>query len=402
MRSKKILVLSLLLLNFSIAGESLFGISDKSIGFLSLPYSSGGMARSYEMASQDSMQINFMNYSFWPGISNTSYSVKIGYRAAFGDDGTNGDLFNDVANFEGGFLAVPVLSKRMVAGIGLIPYTSMEQRLQAEKSENNYQMNEEILIKGGLSKAVFNLSYKITSDLGIGLGYEYIFGKISKKYRLEYMGSELLPLSFSFEYRFYGHGIVTSVHYRWNDRLTVGAAFRPRTSLDVRVKAASLSDEVNKSELRSVTLPEQFNLGMEYQLGDRWFSGFDLLQQGWNNGFKIDDKNWEKYYNDYWRMGFGIERKHSSKMFTNLIEKIDFRMGFFYGQLNHSSKNNPVNEYGLSFGFSMPIQRFNSKIDFSGIAGKRGSLDKNLYKENFLMFGITISASEVWFVNVDE
>jgi hypothetical protein len=50
----------------------------------------------------------------------------------------------------------------------------------------------------------------------------------------------------------------------------------------------------------------------------------------------------------------------------------------------------------------MPIQRFVSKIDLSGLIGKRGSLDKNAYEETFFSIGFTISAKEIWFVNIDD
>jgi len=384
------------------AGESLFGINDKTIGFLSTPYSSNGMSRSYEAAIIDSQRINFLNYSTWTDIAHTSYSVKLGYHASFGNDKSNENLFNDVANFEGGYIAIPLISNKMAFVLGLFPYTTLDQRLSQETLGETHTLKEDLLLRGGLSKAVINLSYNLTNSIFLGLGYEYTFGKIIKSYRIEYINSTVIPLSFEVENRFYGHGIVASAAYRVNNSLSIGGTFRPGIDADLLIKGNTNSEEVNKAKEKKISLPAQFNLGFEYKIGDRLKSGMDISYQGWKDSYKIDNTSYPEYYNNYFRIGWGIERTQSSKLFVKFSEQLDYKLGLYYSQLNMSSNGNAVSEYGLTLGCSFPIQRFISKIDLSAIVGKRGDLGSNYYKENFIGFGFSIHASEIWFQNIDE
>ena len=61
-----------------------------------------------------------------------------------------------------------------------------------------------------------------------------------------------------------------------------------------------------------------------------------------------------------------------------------------------------VNEIGLSFGITLPIQRFRSKIDLAGFISKRGDLKTNALEETIVGLKFSISANELWFVNLED
>ena len=395
----KTLFVLILLFSAGFAGESLFGISDHSLGMIHNNYSGAGMARSYEVGSADSMQINYMNYALWTNFTYTAYSVKGGYKASFGDDGKESDFFNTAANFENAFMIVPIIKKKLHVGAGVLPYTNIEQRL---KTTDEDLLSQEMLIRGGLSKALFNISYKVLPGTGVGLGYEYNFGKINKEYRVQNEAEDILPVRFDYDYRYYGHGIVGSVFYQPFNNLTLGATYRPAVEMRVRIHPQTNSSTANKSQLHTITLPSKLTAGAEVKIGARNYAGLDLIYQDWDKGYKLTDGNSDPHQTQYFKIGAGVERKQSPKMFTRLAERMDYRTGIFYSTLNHKSLGNAVKEYGLSFGFSFPLQRFRSRIDFAGVIGKRGSLDKNQYEEVFINFGVSINAIETWFVNIED
>lgn len=394
-----LILLLILLSNHLIAGESLFGVTDKSIGFLQMSYSAAGLAKSYEVASTDSLQINFQNFSLWTQLSATTYTIMGGYKAAFGDDGIKNDYYSDLANFQGGYLGIPIQKKKFVLGFGIQPISYMEQRYSESLDSN---LDETIFIEGGLSRATFNLSYNFKKKIGLGIGYEYTFGKIRDNYLLEEPGNAVTRFGFNYEYRFYGHGVVLSAHSSPFKNFTVGLSARPPVTTKVRVKAFSTSTKVNESSLSEVTLPGQINFGMEYKIKPRTKMGLDLLYQDWASGYKIDGEKYDINQDKFYRIGVGFERSPSAKRFVDFKDQVDYRVGLFYGNLNQLSNNSSVTEYGLSFGLSLPIQRFVSKIDISGLVGKRGDLSKNAYEETFFSVGFTISASELWFMNIDD
>lgn len=398
-RSIKTLLFLILLFSATFAGESLFGISDHSLGIIQNNYSAAGMARSYEIASTDSMQINYMNYALWTNFTYTAYSIKGGYKASFGDNRQESNFFNTAANFENAFMIIPIIKRKLHIGAGVLPNTNIEQRL---KSTNEKLLSKELLLRGGLSKALFNVSYKVLPVLGLGLGYEYNFGKINKKYRVQNEADDILPVHFEYDYRYYGHGIVGSAFYQPFDNLTLGMTYRPAVEIRVRVNPQTNSSSVNKSQLASITIPSKVTAGAEYRLSARNYAGFDFIYQDWGSGYKLANGDVDPNQTKYVRIGAGVERKQSSKMFTRLSARMDYRAGVFYSSLNHKSLGNTVNEYGLSFGFSFPLQRFRSRIDFAGVIGKRGSLGINEYEEWFVNFGVSFNAIETWFVNIED
>ena len=382
------------------AGESFFGISDKSLGLLTVPNSAPGLGRSYEIAAMDSTQINYLNYSMWPSISLTSYSVKFSFNGSFSEDRFKQNYTNSVANYAGGFLTVPLIKHKLVFGVGLLPVSAMEQRYE-EPAEAD-EASHEILIKGGLSKATMNLSFKVLPNFGIGLGYEYNFGKISKDYRYLDENADFSPLLIQEESRFSGHGTVLSAHFLPMKKLNLGLVYRPKISVELSSQFNTSATEIDQEKVKTITIPAQISLGTEYLLSDRLAIGLDYNFQNWKKEYKINDELLGSPFSEYIYLGMGIERRHSRKLFTSLKEKMDYRLGGFYRQLSQTSAENPVNEYGISFGFSLPLQRFRSKIDFSGLLGKRGNVTDNTYEETFYRIGISVSALETWFVKLKD
>ena len=109
---KTSLLLFILVPVFSFS-QSLFGISDKTIGFLHIPYSSAGSARSYEIASTDSLNVNAQNFSMWTSLSNTTVSVFAGYDGASATDKNDDSFYSDLFNFQGALLGIPLQKKKI-------------------------------------------------------------------------------------------------------------------------------------------------------------------------------------------------------------------------------------------------------------------------------------------------
>jgi len=380
-------------------GESLFGVSQKSVGFLHLPYSSPGLARSYEVAATDSLQLNFINFSLWTKIPTTTYSIMAGYKAALGDDGVKDNYFSALTNFQGGFLGVPIKKEKLVAGLGLQPISFMERRYSDILADN---LIETIYIRGGLSRADLKIAYSFTPRVGLGIAYEYTFGKISDNYKIEEEGVAVSRIGFDYDYRFYGHGFAVSAFVQPLKDIHVGMLIRPAVKTTVLVKAFSSSSLVNESQVKTVTLPAQYHFGLQYSINRRMNLGLDFLYQNWLDGYKISNQPYTKDQDVFYRFGLGFERTSSERRFIELKEQMDYRIGLFYGGLNQKSNDQSVREYGLSLGLSLPIHRYISRIDISGLVGKRGDISKNNYEEWFFSLGFTISARELWFVTLED
>ncbi len=381
--------------------QSLFSSSDKTIGFLQIPYSSAGSARSFEIASTDSLNVNAQNFSMWTNISNTTISVIAGYDGASATDKNNDNFYSDLFNFQGALLGIPLQKKKMVLGIGLQPISNIDRRFVDTLNTDSPEI-ESLYLKGGLGRALINVSYSPMKIFGLGIGYEFTFGSIKENYIINNEEVSLYRIEIDKESRFFGHSFILSANAKPMQNLTVGLFSRLPVNTEVEILRSSYSAEVNESQTVEITLPAQYGLGLEYIMKPRLKVGLDLLYQDWEQGYKIDNQKVGSFQDKFYRFGMGIERTQSKKRFTDFFEQMDFRAGLFYGNLNQTSNNNSVNEYGLSLGFSLPIIRYISVLDISGKIGRRGSLSKNAFKETFYSFGVTFSASELWFRNIED
>lgn len=395
------IVIGIVLLPLFILSQSLFDASDKTIGFLQIPYSAAGMARAYETASTDTLSVNAQNFSLWTHLANTTFTVLAGYDAASATDQNNNSYYSDLFNFQGAFLGIPLKKKKIVLGVGLQPISNIDRRYSDSLATGSSE-TESLYLKGGLGRGLINISYSPVNTFGIGVGYEFTFGTINENYLIDYEDISVYRIEIDKETNFFGKGFVFSSYIKPMHNLTIGLMGRLPVKANVTIHRNSSSVLVNNSQKTNVTLPAQYAFGMEYIIKPRLKIGGDFLYQDWKNGYKIDNKRVGNYQDNFYRIGIGIERTQSKKRFTTLMEQMDFRAGLFLGNLNQTSNNNSVQEYGLSFGFSLPIIRYISVLDFAGKIGQRGSLSKNAYKETFYSFGITFSASELWFKNIED
>jgi hypothetical protein len=393
-----ILIIFLPLLSF---GQSLFGISDKTIGFLQVPYSSAGAARSFELASTDSLNVNAQNFSMWTNLSNTTISVLAGYDGASATDQEDNNYYSELFNFQGALVGVPLQKKKIVLGIGLQPISNIDRRFVDTLVTNSNEI-ESLYLKGGLGRAIANISYSPIRNFGLAIGYEFTFGSIKEDYIINDEDVSVYRIEVDKESRMFGTGFIFSAYLQPMQNLTVGLFNRLAVKTDVDIIRKSISTEVEEKQHDKITLPAQYGMGLEYKFKPRYKVGMDLLYQDWENGYKVDNKKLGSTQDKFFRFGVGIERTQSQKRFTDLLEQMDFRAGLFYGQLNQTNNNNSVNEYGLTFGFSLPIIRYISVLDIYGKIGRRGSLSQNTIEETFYSFGVTFSASELWFKNIED
>jgi hypothetical protein len=396
-----IVLFSILLVHQVMAGESLFGIGNQTLGYLQLPYASSGEARSYELAYTDSMQLNYRNYATWRYIANTIFSVKAGYGGSFSDTDEK-KSYNDYANFRGGMLAFPILKKKLVFGISVLPLTSVKQRItDTYTDEQDYTIVRSMILKGGLSRAMGGFAYAPISNVSLFAGFEYTFGTINENLLQELSKNTTSSVNINYDYRYTGNGVVLSAYTKVQEKIGLGFVYRPGITLNCERVGETASEQLNNKIEYDVKLPAEINLGMEYIVNDRYNTGVDFIVQDWDNGYKIDGKKSE-YQALFYQIGFGIERKPSTRLFVNLGEQIAYRAGFIHGQLPYTREGETVKINAFSFGFSLPIQRFRSGIDLSMLVGKRGNLSKNGLEENFISLNITINASEIWFKNIDD
>jgi len=79
------------------------------------------------------------------------------------------------------------------------------------------------------------------------------------------------------------------------------------------------------------------------------------------------------------------------------LKRIIYRTGVSYDKYSYLINGVFLKDFGINFGFSMPVSRVSS-IDFAFKVGKRGNVKDNTIEENYfkLYFGATFN--DQWFV----
>jgi hypothetical protein len=83
---------------------------------------------------------------------------------------------------------------------------------------------------------------------------------------------------------------------------------------------------------------------------------------------------------------------------SSFWQRMTYRAGARYGQLPLEFRGERIDEFGISFGFSLPLRRSRSTFNFGFEFGRRGTTEQELVQENFIKFNFGISLYERWFI----
>lgn len=169
------------------------------------------------------------------------------------------------------------------------------------------------------------------------------------------------------------------------------------------------SDTINNTS-PAVTMPGQIQLGISFdkplpkgmdesgQLKEKvWSIGADLSYTQWS---QYEDAFGNKPFKDSYKITVGgeyVPRILSNRFFKRTI----YRTGFYYGTLPNQLTEN-VNDFGISFGMSMPMGPFNAKklpryINLAFNYGQRGDFNNKLIKEHYFATSISFTVNNKWF-----
>ena len=74
-----------------------------------------------------------------------------------------------------------------------------------------------------------------------------------------------------------------------------------------------------------------------------------------------------------------------------------YRAGMRFENTGLKINNEPIKEFGISFGVGIPVGRAFSNANFGFEVGKRGTTNQNLIQENFVNFQLSLSLNDRWF-----
>ncbi len=403
--TKKITVTALLLLGF-ISASAQSPYSMYGYGLLNDNATSAQRAMgSVGYAMQSGRQVNVMNPASYAAIDSLTFLFDMGITASAVWSKENGTSGKD---FGGGLDYITMqfpLSKYIGASIGLLPFSSVGYSF-GSKIENGSGVRTG---SGGLNQLYAGIGGRPFKGFTVGANISYLFGtSINDIYAYPSTANNALfervvqvrdfHLQFGVQYTF---------DVNRDNKLTAGITYAPGKTLlghAWRVNYYNIgssdvhTDTVAYTSLRdNYSLPDMWGFGLNYKWRERLMAEFDVSYQTWKNAkfAELDPDGGSVDFNNRLRFGLGVQ--YIPRPRGNYGQRIQYRLGGYYGTDYIKVGVNDVREYGVTLGFGLPAPGSKTLINLGFEWKRRQGTPNPLIKEDYLSFTLGINFNELWF-----
>lgn len=312
--------------------------------------------------------------------------------------------------------AFPIVPGKWTTSVGLMPYTSVNYRMQYIDdiigSANKVSVTEQG--SGGLTQLYWSNGVRLTKEISVGLKASYIFSSIVNIYKNQLIDSPQ-PVNYlaAVEEKSYvrdftfGTGISfskDSLFSRQRYRVSFGAIYNFATDLNARktdrlYRTTSIGDTTDVSVLPTSTkgsysIPSSYTIGLSLSRGLQWSLGSEFSYQNWSAFTNVNKQSGG--LDQSWRIALGGEYTPDIFAAENYLKRLTYRAGISMEQNPFLVNNNPVKDIGINFGFSLPAGR--SSLDLAFKYGKRGNKSENILEENYFKIYFGITFNDQWFI----
>jgi hypothetical protein len=410
---KKILILFILYFSYSFAQEGGSPYSGLALGLVD--YSSSvrylGMGGT-NLAFFDANEMNSFNPVSWSHMRLSTVTAGAFLENSIISNDNNSHTFKRF-NFSQTFFGVPLDKDNHISmGLGLRPvskinyYISRNQTVDDITSSISYQGN------GGLSEAVLGFTYSPIQNLDLGLKTGYYFGEIQENLLIDQNSTSYYNIEVDKSIFMKGFNYTFSMTYGLNQLLkiptanlafliTPGATITGRHENIQKYISSGSTVSLDTVEIFSgdVKIPTTLGVGLCLAFNKHLTLGLDYITQNWSS-YEIFGSKPSQMQNSN-KISIGAEYVPEKEYNSSFFQKMDLRLGLYYSTLGFKVNDKSINEFGASFGFSVPVSPvsiFNAAIQY----GQRGSKDNGLMLDKFIKVNFSLSILELWFVNPNE
>lgn len=313
-------------------------------------------------------------------------------------------------------IAFPI-SKKIKFGMGFQPYSSKSYNvLTTSQLSNNADITEAHHFHGDgtLNTVQAAFSYQVSPEFALGLRSNFYFGKLYDIEEASFTGAELIS-GYSNSYKIETFNFTLGTTYQKklaNDhKLTLGATYTFGNTGSMKniytnstyfytlgdTKASETVIE-EKTTYDKKFLPQEASLGLGYGHDTKWFLG---AQVDYKKGENFNFLGQTLAYQDSYRYSVGGWYLPNFNNFRSYFSRVIYRYGAYYEKGNLQINGTNINKYAITAGVTLPFQkstinRMNS-IDLGLELGKRGTLDNNMIRQNFINLRLGINFADKWF-----
>ena len=391
---------------------SFFGIGDqakmKSVEEIAMGQIGGALNSEYHLS--------FTNPASYAGLKWTTYVFAGGSKAITIDDG-NDKQTSSAAALNYIALGIPIRTNQGLAfGLQLntaVGYSLLDQRFEDIDGENTLVETTKLSGNGGTNRVFLGYGYHLPFNLNLGVEAAYIFGGIENDILNRRLGVQLATKSESVSY-------VKGFSWKMGAQYTQNLKNTLKLKLGVSATMNNTLDESGDVYLSTVentegggniidldtinnykaTIESPIKTVLSIGLGkdNKWFIGAEYTFQDAIN-FKggIYDEITNYYYDKSKIAAIGGSYTPKFNSIASYWDRVTYRAGFNYKNLGLVINETEIDEYGISFGASLPLGLRLSNANIGFEFGKRGTNKNNLIEENYYNFRLSLSLNDKWF-----
>lgn len=392
---------------FTQSTYSSFGVGEVNWGGYSYNAAMGGLGISYN----NSLFLNNIN----PALVATNYEAIFQIGASF-DSRIYNNGQSQYSSFTGGFkdfgFSLPIKYGKWNMAFGLSPYTSVNYSL----FETNQTTSSQLDGSGGLDQVYMTNAFRIGDNLMVGVKGAFLFGSILREIEYEILDAEgtVFGTTVYNERRSFSDftanlGLNYSIPLGELKKLNVGAFYNLEANVRSRNLTKFESRTTNGSITRSdtlvanvdsqITIPHRLGLGFSIVKRNKYMFGLDLQAQPWGDYVNEAGIRGQGFDNAF-RIALGGEFTPNN-LESKAFSRFTYRFGFHFEKTPYFVNSQEVNDFGINFGMSLPLNAFwgVSNINFGATIGRRGSVVDGLIRENYLKLNLGFSLQDqTWFV----
>lgn len=404
------------LLNAQTIGNSpyaAFGIGDVKFDNTTEISAMGGISTAY--ISDFNNTFNFNNPGANKNLEITAVKIEgTNENNFFKSDFDNSSSTKHSTYLSNISIAFP-LSPKVKFGLGYQPYSSKKYTVRNLTTLSEGQNKVDLFRgEGTLSTVQAAVSYQVSPEFGLGLRSNFYFGNLYDINELFYSNAELVN-GYETKNKIKTFNFTLGGSYQKkiesDKKLTLGATYtfgntgRMETQyINSTYFYTGIEEKGNvtvidqKYSEDSNLIPMEFSVGAGYGKDTKWFLG---TQVDYKKGETIQFLGQPFVNQDSYKISAGGWYIPNYNNFRNYFSRVTYRYGAYYEKGNLSFNGTNVNQMAITGGLTLPFENKNgsrmSGIDLGLELGKRGTLDNNLIRQNFINVRIAINFADKWF-----
>ncbi len=389
---------------------SYFGIGDevslKSVEEMAMGNVGGVLDSEY--------RLSLSNPATYASLLWTTYVFAGGNRVTNFDDG-NDSQTSSHASFTYIAMGIPIRGNQGLA-FGLQLNSSVGYSLLDTKFDDEDELVQTNLYegKGGTNRVFLGYAYKFPFNLNLGFEGAYLFGGIdnsilNRRLNVQYATKHKVNSYVTgFEFKagaLYKHDLANAMNIKLGASFTLAHDLTQKgdeylISLDNTSNEIAIPrDTLYSNNLKStVKYPMKTALSAGFGKQNVWFLGAEYTFRDALDisGTHFDEQNGYQYLKSSMVSVGGFYTPKFNSI-ANYWERLTYRAGFNYKKTGLEIYDTVINDYGISFGVSIPMGLTLSNVNLGFELGQRGETTGNLLKENYFNFRLSLSLNDKWF-----